>query len=162
MYDSSRSADHDLAFPIVVTCVDGERITAEGQITIRHDRAIAFEDAFIDFGEIPVQSAAVGTALVTAASGSFREIRASAAIEGLAVTVQEDGGTYGTIACRLGPVAGIGDVSGNVRVEVCGFRGRDVVFRTAGAGDDHWASGNSPTRGLGWYAGPWKNEDHSL
>ena len=129
VYDASHSADHDLTFPIVVTCVDGERITAEGQITIRHDHAIAFDDAFIDFGEIPVQSAAVRTVLVTAASGSFREIRASAAIEGLAVAVQEDGGTYGTIACRLGPVAGIGDVSGNVRVEVCGFRGRDVIFQ---------------------------------
>jgi hypothetical protein len=128
VYDSSHSGDRDLAFPIVVTCPDGERITAEGQIAIHHERAIAIDGAPVDFGEVPLHASAVRTMTVTAPAGAFRAVRATSAIDGLDVAVKGGDGSAGTIECRLAAPASVRDLSGTVRVEVEGFRGRDVVF----------------------------------
>jgi hypothetical protein len=128
VYDSSHSDDRDLAFPIVVTCTGGERITAQGKITIRHERSIAVEGAPVDFGEVPLRSQAVRTFSITAHAGAIRDIHAMTAVEGLHVVVNSTGSDSRSIECRLAAPASIRDLSGTVRVEVEGFRGREVVF----------------------------------
>ena len=128
VYDSSHSGDRDLAFPIVVTCTGGERITAEGKIAIRHERSITIEGAPVDFGEVPLRSQAVRTFSITAPAGAFRDIHAMTAVQGLHVLVNGTGSDSRSIECRLAAPDAIRDFSGTVRLEVKGFRIREVVF----------------------------------
>jgi hypothetical protein len=131
VYDSSHGTARDLKFPIVVTCGDGETIKADKEISIHHEQSIRLQGAPLDLGEVPVLSNASGEfAIAIPAGDRIKGVSASTGIEGLQVSVASDPAAPGfhTIHCDLASPEAAGEIQGTVRVEVAGYRGRDVVY----------------------------------
>ncbi len=150
VYDSSHGTARDLKFPIVVTCADGETIKADKEISIHHEQSIRLQGAPLDLGEVPVLSTASGEFAIAIPAGERIEgVSASTAIAGLAVRVASDPAAPGlhTIHCDLASPEAAGEIQGTVRVEVAGYRGRDLVYevpvrgRVAGSVTIHPPSG---------------------
>jgi len=131
VYDSSHGTARDLKFPIVVTCADGETIKADKEISIHHEQSIRLQGAALDLGEVPVLSTATGEfAIAIPAGDRIKGVSASSGIEGLQVSVASDPAApdLHTIHCALAPPEAAGEIQGTVRVEVAGYRGRDLVY----------------------------------
>lgn len=131
VYDSSHGTARDLKFPIVVTCAGGETIKADKEISIHHEQSIQLQGAPLDLGEVPVLSTGAGEIAIAIPAGErIKGVSASSGIEGLAVRVAADPGSPGlhTIHCDLAPPEAAGEIQGTVRVEVAGYRGREVVY----------------------------------
>jgi len=150
VYDSSHGTGRDLKFPIVVTCANGETIKADKEISIHHEQSIRLQGAALDLGEVPVFSTASGEFSIAIPAGErIKGVGASSGIEGLALRVAADPGSPGlhTIHCDLAPPEAAGEIQGTVRVEVAGYRGRDLVYevpvrgRVAGSVTIHPPSG---------------------
>ena len=131
VYDSSHGTARDLKFPIVVTCVDGETIKADKEISIHHEQSIRLQGAPLDLGEVPVLSTASGEFAIAIPAGErIKGVTAKTAIAGLGVRVASDPAAPGlhTIYCDLASPEAAGEIQGTVRVEVAGYRGRDLVY----------------------------------
>ena len=131
VYDSSHSAAIDLQFPIVITLADGKTITADKEIKIDHAESIRLQGAPLDLGDVPLASTASGEmSIEIPASDPITGVSARSGIEGLAVRVAESPDKPGryTISCALAAPDVAREIQGIVRVEVAGYRGRDVVY----------------------------------
>ena len=131
VYDSSHGTARDLKFPIVVTCAGGETIKADKEISIHHEQSIRLQGAPLDLGEIPLLAVASRSIkLELSPDARIKGVTASSALEGLKARVSADPGAPGlhTIDCVLAPPEAAGEIQGSVRVEVAGYRGRDLVY----------------------------------